>query len=244
MNSHRIWWQRVCWLTIVSAVLLSGCAQASKPQPLAQQSIDMKTLAPEVSVYVDGGSYVPNISERITIEWKSGMTVSQALAHTGTLKLNNDETGIASVGDISLDPKMTWGVLLNDQEIRTKEQMTMPLSAHDQLTVYVKELDVDTSSVVISNVTLSIDGGAVLPSVTSTYAVPLEHEVPLIDVLKGFGNIELSKDEREVVEIDQITLEPAYAAQLSVNNVKVSASNMGTTKVNADDEIIITVIKK
>ena len=244
MNSHQVWWKRVRWLTILGVILFTGCTQASKPQPLAMQSIEMKTLAPEVSVFIDGGSYVPNISERIAIEWKSGMTVSQALAHTGTLTLNSDATSIVSVSDISLDPKMTWGVLLNDQEIRTKEQMTMPISEQDQLTVYVKELDVDTSSVVISNVTLSIDGGTVLPSITSTYAVPLEEEVPLVEVLKGFGNISLSDDDRQVVEIDQVKLESNYAVQLSVNNVQVKGSDMSSTMVDADDQIKITVMKK
>lgn len=243
MNS-QVRWKRVHWLIILGVILLTGCAQSSKPHPLVMQNTEMKTLAPEVSVFVDGGSYIPNISERLSIEWKSGMTVSQVLAHTGSLKLNNDATGIASVSDISLDPKMTWGLLLNDQEIRTKEQMNMLVNEHDRLTVFVKELDVDTSSVVISNVTLSIDGGSVLPSITSTYAVPLEEEVSLVEVLEGFGNIVLSTDHRKVIEIDQFKLEPNYSVRLFVNHVQVSGDHMTRTKVKADDEIEITILKK
>ncbi|MGZ9586115.1 hypothetical protein [Paenibacillus marinisediminis] len=243
MNNHRAWWKRLSWLSLIGVILLTGCSQASESQPLTSlTAADTKTL-PEVTVVIDGGSYVPNITERITIEWKQGMTVSQALAHTGIVKLKNDSSGIASVGDISLDPKMTWGLMLNDYNIRQKEKLAQPIKENDQLTVYVKELEVDTSSAIIPSVTLTIDGGTALPDITSTYAMPLEQEVKLVDVLKEFGNITLSEDSKDIIKINGFSLKDNYAVELMMNDQPFQITEMSAIRVEPDDNITIKVSK-
>lgn len=243
MTNHPCWWNRLGLLCIVSMLLLSGCSSATQSEPLTPLSAATIT-EPEITVVIDGGGFVPSLSEVITVEWKQGMTISQALANTGTVKLKNDASSIATVGDIALDPKMTWGLILNDNEIRNKQKLNDPINLHDQLTVYVKELDVESSSIVIPNITLTIDGGTSLPDITSTYALPLEQQVKLVDVLNEFGNITLSKDHEEIVEINHIDLKNDYVVEIDINGSIVLMSKLSNTVVDEEDHIKITIRNK
>lgn len=127
---------------LVALILMMGlivaCSEISEQK---RQGEGPSKSTSKVAIHIEGGSYIPNLSENITIDWKSGMTVTDALKQTGIVKISEEDTTILSVGDIALDSKMGWGILVNKKELKLSSAIEKVVGPDDTVVVFVKRLD-------------------------------------------------------------------------------------------------------
>ncbi|MDK8179292.1 hypothetical protein [Paenibacillus sp. UMB4589-SE434] len=243
MNNQRLRIGRSGILLVIALLLIAGCASVQKEQPLMRQSAPAVSDT-AVSVKIEGGTYVPNLSERLQIEWHNGLQVSEALKATGTIKLKEDGSGVASVGDASLDTNMSWGIYLNETELRTTADLSAELNNDDKILIFVKELDVDTSSVPMPSIDLSIDGGKLAPHLTNTYAIPWQENCTLADIFEQFGHIRMAENGTEIKQIGDKPLPKDTVARVKVNNKVIPSDQMLTFLIQSDDHIEIDIDNK
>lgn len=117
-----------------------GCSHVSNNKE--SSSIDKKiTQIPHIIIQINGDDYVPNLSKRITVDWKKNMTVTDALKQSGIMKLSDEDGTILAVSDVSLDDKMIWGIMINNREFQQLQALEKTLQVKDQITVFVKKID-------------------------------------------------------------------------------------------------------
>lgn len=222
---------------VVLMLLICVITACSKTSEQEQRAEEQSSPASKVTVAIEGGSYIPNLSEHIGIDWNSGMTVTDSLKQTGIVKISEEDGTIQSVGEVALDAKMGWGILVNDDELRQPKAMNKIVGPGDTIVVYVKRLDVKTNSLPIAGLTLSIDGGTTIPEMTNTYVVSWKENMNVNDLIDEFAQISLSDDGEQVLHIGQRKMENTIEFTLKVNGKKMAVSEGRKIALKPDDRI-------
>ncbi|WP_251576449.1 hypothetical protein [Paenibacillus sp. MER TA 81-3] len=228
--------------TLIALLLLLFTAACSKaPDQNDMISEENPVPTPKIAIKIDGGSYIPNLSEHISLEWKSGMTVSEALKQSGSVKLAEDNITIASVGDVSLDSKMGWGILLNDEELRKPESMESHVQPSDSIVVFVKRHDVKTNAVPSPGFTLRIEGGKTVPEITNSYVVSWQEQMKVSDLVGEFAQIQLSSDGAEVTSIGKKKLDSSVTVNIKVNDKQLQPGEGMEQILEPDDRVELII---
>ncbi|MCM3289613.1 hypothetical protein M3661_05665 [Paenibacillus sp. MER 180] len=222
---------------VVLMLLICIITACSKTTEQEQQAEEQSSPASKVTVTIEGGSYIPNLSERIEIDWKSGMTVTDSLKQTGIVKISEEDGAIMSVGDVALDTKMGWGIVVNDEELRQPTAMEKIVGPGDTVVVFVKRMDVKTNSLPTAGLTLSIDGGTTIPEMTNTYVVSWKKNMNVNDLIDEFAQISLSDDGKQVLHIGQRKMEKTIDFTLKVNGKKMTVAEGRKLVLQPDDQI-------
>ncbi|MCR8843219.1 hypothetical protein NQ117_05955 [Paenibacillus sp. SC116] len=236
------------WICCLLALFVMGCSTeanvAEYTSRSSQQVQSSETSKPQVELVIDGGTYVPNVKDRVQIDWYEKLTLREALLSTGKIKMNEDGAGIASVVDVGLDSKTKWSVMLNDKEITARQSYDSVISLNDKITVYAKKLDVGTSGSTEPSVTLTIDGGAELNEVSNSYLIPWKQSDTLAGVFAEFDLVKLSEDKQRIVQFGKHELDEKYKVNLKVNGEQVQNKDVLNMTINANDHIILELKPK
>ncbi|MCY9514766.1 hypothetical protein [Paenibacillus apiarius] len=239
LNYIRRVQRRGTLLALLLLLFTAACSKAPDQNEMISQEKPVPT--PKITIKIDGGSYIPNLSEHISLEWKSGMTVTEALKQSGSVKLAEDHLSIASVGDVSLDTKMGWGILLNDEELRKPESMENSMQPNDSIVVFVKRHDVKTNSAPSPGFTLRIDGGKTVPEITNSYAVSWQEQMKVSDLIGEFALIELSPDGTDVTIIGNHKLDSSVTVNIKVNDTPMQLDKGLEQILQPDDRVELNI---
>ncbi len=236
------------WVCCFLALFAMGCSTEVKvsqyaSQP-AQQAQASEASKPQVELVIDGGTYVPNVKDRVQIDWHEQLTLREALLSTGKVKMKEDGAGIASVVDVGLDSKTRWSVMLNDKELTARQSFDSVISLNDKITVYAKKLDVGTSGATEPSVTLTIDGGDALNEISNSYLIPWKQSDTLAGVFAEFDLVKLSEDKTRIVQFGKHELDDKYKLSLKVNGEKVQHKDVLNMTINANDHIVLELKPK
>lgn len=97
-----------------------------------------KTL-PMVTLEIDGGTLVPNITNSLKSEYKNEITIRDVFDRSGIIKFSKDGKTIQSVNDMSLDLDMEWVVRLNGKALPLTKALDTKLNADDHIQILVQE---------------------------------------------------------------------------------------------------------
>lgn len=64
--------------------------------------------ADDITLTIDGGTFIPDVTRSLHFDYTEGITVLQALESSGIVKLTEDRGKIQSVGEVSLDSTLEW----------------------------------------------------------------------------------------------------------------------------------------
>ncbi|UHA72836.1 hypothetical protein [Paenibacillus sp. 481] len=228
------------WMILILFFLV-GCSSDSKQatsEPLPAAAV---LKGDEVMIHIDGGTIIPNLSEQLKVPWKQGMTVANTLVYSGRVKLSEDKKEIVSVGDVSLDNKMGWGILINDEQILSTQALSKNVQPSDTIFIFVTEDDVVTNAAPIPGINLSIDGGTTAPDITNTYLVRWEEGLNIDDLLSEFAQIQLSKDGNSVDKIGEIKLASSVQFHIHINKKSVKLKDRASIDLKQDDHVKFTI---
>lgn len=131
---------RLCALLLI--LLISACsttAHSDQTQQVQQMSVIEKAV-PMITIEINGGKLVPNITNSIHSQFTEGNTLQQLLEGSGLIKLSDDKTSIVSVNDVALDSAhLDWGILLNGKELTGDQRMQTVIHEQDVLELFIKE---------------------------------------------------------------------------------------------------------
>ncbi|RJG23974.1 hypothetical protein [Paenibacillus thiaminolyticus] len=244
MGKHHVSFRRGSWLgfemLLLGVLFLVSSACASSVSHRGEQE-DAQPPGKEVIVSIDGGTFVPTLSERIVVSYEPSMQLVDALKQSGTVKVSEDKSAIVSVGDVALDPKMEWGLLLNGKEFVLPFAMDKKLRPDDVVGVFIKRLEVRTNHVAAPGVTLRIDGGTVAPNISNSYLVRWTEELTLQELVQNFAQISLDEDHKHVLRIGEKEPDVKAVLSLKVNDKKLDYNRDPERKLKPDDEIEINI---
>ncbi|WP_042228945.1 hypothetical protein [Paenibacillus popilliae] len=244
MGNHHVSFRRSSrlglGLLLLGVLFLVSSACASTVSHRGEQE-DTEPPGKKVIVSIDGGTFVPTLSERIVVSYQSPMKLVDVLKQSGTVKVSEDKSTIVSVGDVALDPKMEWGLLLNGKEYVLPFAMDKKLNPDDVVGVFIKKLDVRTNHVAAPGVTLRIDGGTVAPNITNSYLVRWTEELTLKELVRNFAQFSLDEDQKHVLRIGEKEPEATAVLTLKLNDKKLDYSQNAERKLKPDDEIEIKI---
>ncbi|WII35752.1 hypothetical protein [Paenibacillus thiaminolyticus] len=244
MGKHHVSFRKGSWLgfelLLLGVLFLVSSACASSVSHRGEQE-DAQPPGKEVIVSIDGGTFVPTLSERIVVSYEQSMQLVDALKQSGTVKVSEDRSAIVSVGDVALDPKMEWGLLLNGKEFVLPFAMDKKLKPDDVVGVFIKKMEVRTNHVAAPGVTLRIDGGTVAPNITNSYLVRWTEELTLQELVQNFAQISLDEDDKHVLRIGEKEPDVKAVFSLKVNDKKLNYNQDAERKLKPDDEIEINI---
>ncbi|CAH8714798.1 hypothetical protein M5W83_19050 [Paenibacillus thiaminolyticus] len=244
MGKHHVSFRKGSWrgfeLLLLGVLFLVSSACASSVSHRGEQE-DAQPPGKEVIVSIDGGTFVPTLSERIVVSYEQSMQLVDALKQSGTVKVSEDKSAIVSVGDVALDPKMEWGLLLNGKEFVLPFAMDKKLKPDDVVGVFIKKMEVRTNHVAAPSVTLRIEGGTVAPNITNSYLVRWTEELTLQELVQNFAQISLDEDHKHVLRIGEKEPDVKAVLSLKVNDKKLNYNQDAERKLKPDDEIEINI---
>ncbi|OPA81293.1 hypothetical protein BVG16_02965 [Paenibacillus selenitireducens] len=122
-------------------LLISACSTtAHSDQALQVQKMSVIEEVPMITIDINGGKQVPNITNSIHSQFTEGNTLQQLLEGSGLIKLSNDKKNIVSVNDVALDSShLDWGILLNGKELTGDQRMQTVIQKDDILELFIKE---------------------------------------------------------------------------------------------------------
>lgn len=227
-------------LLLLVLIPLSCTTSKQETQRESMKAAAIEEVKDTVVLDVDGGTYIPDLTHHYELNWESGMRVSDVLKASGVIKLSEDQKSIASVSDASLDPNMAWGVTLNDKELLIPQQLNKQVYAKDRLVVYVKKLEVKTSSAAASDITITLQEAQNHAKVhTSTFVIPWETSSKLTDILNQFGPVELSPDHTAIQSIEDDPITEASDVRVSLNGERVDVSKLDAIRIEPASHLTI-----
>ncbi|TVX92742.1 hypothetical protein [Paenibacillus agilis] len=236
------------WICCLLTLFVMGCSTEANvsehPSQAALQTQASEVSKQQVELVIDGGTYVPNVKDRVQIDWHEQLTLREALLSTGKIKMNEDGAGIASVVDVGLDSKTKWSVMLNDKEITARQSFDSVISLNDKITVYAKKLDVGTSGATEPSVTLTIDGGTELNEISNSYLIPWKQSDTLAGVFAEFDLVKLSDDKQRIIKFGKHELDEKYKISLKVNGEQMQHKDVLNMTINANDHIVLELKPK
>ena len=244
MGKHHVSFRKGSWLgfelLLLGVLFLVSSACASSVSHRGEQE-DAQPPGKEVIVSIDGGTFVPTLSERIVVSYEPSMQLVDALKQSGTVKVSEDKSAIVSVGDVALDPKMEWGLLLNGKEFVLPFAMDKKLKPDEVVGVFINKMEVRTHHVAAPRVTLRIDGGTVAPNITNSYLVRWTEELTLQELVQNIAQIRLDEDHKHVLRIGEKEPDVKAVLSLKVNDKKLNYNQDAERKLKPDDEIEINI---
>ncbi|MCM3784151.1 hypothetical protein M3231_14300 [Neobacillus mesonae] len=190
---------KVRYPTTISAVILllliivSGCSSIDQETSTAEEG-----TPGSVELRVEGGDFIPSLTQPVQIRYDEGLTVYDALDRVADL--SEDSKEIVSVSSFVLDESLQWALQLNDEEIGP-EDWGYSMKDKDSLTLYIQPI-AQIEDVKPSAVTLTIYGGQRNPDLRGTIASLYFPDLTVRDILEKNDRVQLSENKKYIQSVD------------------------------------------
>lgn len=238
---------RLKWLAglvILMAFFTAACADGGtidKPDPSEEpQSEDGE--AHDITLTIDGGTFIPDVKRKLHFDYTEGITVLQALESSGIIELAGDRSKIQSVGAVSLDSTLEWGIRLNDRELPSGDWAKL-LKAGDNILVCVKTVGSDAVNPNGASLLLTVNGGSQNPQLKRYFVHQYNENTTVRDLLQRSGLVELNKTGQYIVSVNGYRPDETEAWVLKVNQKKLLATGLDM-RLKPQDNVEITLVRK
>ncbi|WP_198524706.1 hypothetical protein [Paenibacillus phocaensis] len=195
---RKRWRWLVGWLAGM-ALIVSACAQGQitdQPAPAETQRIEKEQPSDDITLTIDGGTFIPDVTRSLHYDYMEGLTARYALESSGIVRFTEDRLAILSVGEVSLDSTLEWGTRLNDKDLASSS-WDQELKAGDKLLVYVKTVDSYEMIPQQASLLLTIDGG----SQKKYYVNKYDDNTTVRDLLKRSGIVQFNPNNKSIVSV-------------------------------------------
>ncbi|MNJ47801.1 hypothetical protein D3C77_429700 [compost metagenome] len=124
-------------------IITTGCFSPSKEE--AGVEPEHENSEHDITLTIDGNSFIPDVTRSIHFDYMNGLTVKDALLTSNIIFFNDKGTAIQSVGAVSLDASLAWGVKLNQFKLDAAKWDTT-LKVGDEIQVYVMPVYTSTDT--------------------------------------------------------------------------------------------------
>lgn len=169
---------------------------------------------------INGSTYVPDVTRELQVDFTSGVTVRKALQSSGLVELGKEGDRINSVGSVSLDQKLTWGVSLNGTEL-TKSEWDQQLNKGDELDVFVQSSDRNKGQMTPNTVLLKANGALSNPSIRHYYVMMYTEGLTVRDLVIRSGFVALDEHQNRVRAINGYMPKVTEKWVIEVNHKKL-----------------------
>ncbi|WP_223066503.1 hypothetical protein [Paenibacillus caui] len=226
-------------MMLCSAFLLSAACDsenaAVQPDSVAHRQND------GIELWIDGGNLMPDVRRALHVDFSSDLNVRKVLENSGIVALSEDEDGIKSVGNISLDNELYWGVKVNgmDSDASAWDKV---LKRGDEILVCLKK-DSDETDALSGQIVLKMSGGTSNPSLKH-YFVNLYHDnLTVRDLLLNSGMIRMNNHYQLVTAVNGYMARVNEKWIVKLNNKKLLESGLDRKLQPSDTvEVILSQI--
>lgn len=211
-------WFVGCMAGLAIFIIASACARGQitdQPAPGEAHTTEVEHHE-DVTLTIDGGTFIPNVTRNLHFDYIDGLTVRHALASSGIVKLTEDRSAIQSVGEVSLDSALEWGTRLNGKDLPSAA-WDQELEVGDKLLVYVKAVDSYEAIPPMASLLLIIDEGDQRQYFVHKY----NENTTVRDLLKRSGMIQFNPNHKSIISVDGYTPQQDEKWILKVNGKKL-----------------------
>ncbi|GAK39871.1 hypothetical protein PUW24_25350 [Paenibacillus urinalis] len=223
----------------ISAIILllfifTGCSSVDKGTSLAEDQ-----TPGTVELRVEGGSYIPALTQPVQIRINEGLTVHDAIDRVA--EFNEGSNAIASVGSYVLDESLEWRLKLNDEDIGS-DAWGNSLDSKDSLILYIQPI-AKIENMEPSAVTLTIYGGVSQPDLRGSIASLYFPNLTVRDILEKNERIQLTDNKRYVHSIDGYVPLITERWKIEVNNKELMDNGLDMV-LSPRDEIRLELAER
>src|SRR5690606_4116786 len=129
-----------------------------------------------------------------------GLSVRQAL-ESQLIQLTSDGKGILSVGDVSLDTTLEWGVKLNKQDLKPEDWSTK-LKKGDVILVYVKTVNSEGDLTGQEAIILTVNHGVASGGERLQFVKRYEDNITVRDLLRMSGIVTFNLNNKQIIAVN------------------------------------------
>ncbi|MED4957552.1 hypothetical protein ABEO75_15830 [Paenibacillus macerans] len=239
--------RRLKWLAglmVLAAFFTAACADGGtidKPDP-SEELQSEEGHADDITLTIDGGTFIPDVTRSLHFDYTEGITILQALESSGIVELTKDKGKIQSVGEVSLDSTLEWGIRLNDKELPSRD-WDKQLKAGDNILVCVKTAGSATAGQNGASLLLTVNGGSQNPQLKSYFVHQYNENTTVRDLLKHSGIVELNKTGQHIVSVNGYRPDETEAWVLKVNHKKLLDTGLDM-RLKPQDNVEIALVRK
>ncbi|ANS74966.1 hypothetical protein AWM70_10440 [Paenibacillus yonginensis] len=237
--SWTSWIGRLLLGLLACSVLLFSAACSSRPSAEPQPSV--MPLDNKIRLRIDGERLIPDITRTFPVDELKKPDLREVLRSSGIIVLNDEQDGIVSVGDISLDNGLSWAVKVNGAEAEASS-WGKTMHSGDEVLVYLKGKDGATASS-LTPVVLNISGGLSKPSMQYYFVNIYQANLTVRSVLMQCGLIQLNDGSRLVTSVNGYTGNVNEQWVVKLNNKKLLQSGLDIPLQPSDKlEVVLSQI--
>ncbi|MGG6309757.1 DUF4430 domain-containing protein [Paenibacillus macerans] len=232
---------RIGWLIGLMAGLAfiaAACADGrtiEKPAPPETMKAE-KEQPHDITLNIDGSTFIPDVTRSLHFDYMEGLTVRHALESSGIVRFTEDQSVIQSVGEVSLDSTLEWGVQLNEKELPSTG-WDIELQIGDRILVYVKTVGSYSTIPEQASLLLTVDGGSQKKYFVNKY----DENTTVRDLLKRSGIVQFNANNKYVVSVGGYTPQENELWVLKVNGKRLLDTGLDMRLKPQDSvEIILT----
>lgn len=212
---RRVWW--IICLAALLALIVAACApDRTIEKPVHPETVKIEKQPSTITLNIDGSTYIPDVTRSLHFDYMKGIILRQALESSGIVQFSEDRKSILSVGDVSLDSTLEWGVRLNDKDL-PPSAWDNPLQAGDVIFVYVKTVGSYAAIPKQASLLLRINGGSSKPGLRRYYVNKYEDNTTVRDLLKRSGIVKFNVNNTLIVSVNGYVPEQSEKWTLKVN---------------------------
>lgn len=214
-------------LIMIAITALLGTACAAQPQPMEEPPIqaDVQDENDDLTLKIDGSTLIPDVNSSLRFDYMEGLTVRQALESSQSIQLTNEGKGILSVGDVSLDSTLEWGVKLNKQDLKPAEWRTK-LKKGDVILVYVKTVNSEADLTEQGALILTVNKGLANGGERLYYVNRYEDNITVRDLLRMSGIVKFNLNNKRIIAVNGQQPGPHERWILKVNNKELMENGL------------------
>lgn len=223
----------------VALVLLgTSCAAVPKDEPPVQPH---EANQHDLTLKIDGSTFIPDVTSSLHFDYMEGITVRQALESSQTIQLTSDGKAILSVGDVSLDSTLEWGVKLNKKDLNP-EAWSTKLKKGDVILVYVKTVNSEIDLSEQRSLILSVNSGSGNIGELRYYVNRYEDNMTVRDLLRLSGIVKFNPNNKHIIAVNGH--QPAINERwiLKVNNKQLMENGL-EMRLKPQDNVQLELIR-
>lgn len=188
-------------MTVIIALLGTACAAQPIEEPEPPVQLEDENHVDDITLKIDGSTLIPDVTSNLHFDYMEGITLRQALESSQTIQLTNEGKGISSVGDVSLDSTLEWGVKLNKQDLKPEEWNTK-LKKGDIILVYVKTVNNEADLTEQGALILTVNNGLANSGERLHYVSRYEDNITVRDLLRMSGIVKFNLNNKRIIAVN------------------------------------------
>lgn len=231
-------------LTAAMTLFTAACADGrtiEKPAPPETLKTE-KQQQYDITLTIDGGTFIPDVTRSLHFDYMEGLTVRQALESSGIVRFTEDRKAIQSVGEVALDSTLEWGVWLNEKEMASSG-WDQELQVGDEMLVYVKTVGSYSTIPQQASLLLTVNGGSQYPHLKQYYVNKYDENTTVRNLLQRSGIVQFNANNKYIVSVGGYMPKENEQWILKVNDKKLLDTGLDMRLKPQDNVEIVLVIK-